>query len=144
MISSRRRREGVELRRKNVEDILSNSESISILQSERELTGWKMCAFLRDLEEEEFLAAGTATCKRGSAQYLQQVEAFYMRNIYTKELFPRTYREKIVLQAVTMQDLSLFKEKFCNKRKAPDDVGLTLCVVVWCLMFLMMIMMFSR
>ena len=133
------------MRRKNVEDILSNSESISILQSERELTGWKMCAFLRDLEEEELLAAGAATCKRGSAQYLQQVEAYYMRNIYTKELFPRTYRENIVLQAVTVQDLSLFKEKFCNKRTASDDdVGLTLCVVAWCLMLLMMIMMFSR
>ena len=139
-------------RSKNVKAILSNSESISIWQSERDLARWKMCIFLHDQEkdEEERMVSSPESGvywgvhRSEEEEYLQQVEAFYMSNIYTKNLFPRTYRENMVLQPVTVSDLSLFKEKFCDKRNASDDEARTLCVIAWFLMLLMMLMMFSR
>ena len=140
---SRRNRKRVELRRQNVMDILSNSESISILQSENQFVGWEMCSFLKDLEEDlarssldtervedaqmasaqgeaaQDVAAQGEACSSSSSNrsahlLLQQVEAYYMRNIYTRSYFPRTYREGMALQPVTVQDLTLFKEKFCD------------------------------
>ena len=163
-------------RSKNVKAILSNSESISIWQSERELARWKMCLFLRDKdkeEEEKELAASAArlvsdpesdahwgvrsqhqepqpSCdQREKEEYLQQVEAYYMSNIYTKELFPRTYRENMVLQPVNMQDLSLFNETICkkyyknnNNNNSKSDEALTLTIVAPCLLFSIFILMF--